>query len=147
MTKKKIAKAPAKMGRPTDYKPEYCVTVIDLMKEGASKAEVCLELNCSFQTFLTWQEKHKDFLEAVKRGLHLSKGKWEQMGRKAAFGNVENFNATAWIFNMKNRFGKADDLGDKWTDKQEIDHTHEINNLSDKELDDRLNILMASNND
>jgi hypothetical protein len=69
------------------------------------------------------------------------------MGRKAAFGNVENFNATAWIFNMKNRFGKVDDLGDKWTDKQEIDHTHEINNLSDKELDDRLRILMASSND
>ncbi len=126
MTKKKDPKDLLPTGRPTDYKPKHCKTVIELMKEGASKAEVCLELSCSFQTFLTWQEKHPEFLEAVKRGLHLSKGKWEQMGRKAAFGQVEGFNATAWIFNMKNRFGKMDDLGDKWGDKQEIEHSGEV---------------------
>jgi hypothetical protein len=124
------AKAKNKGGRPTDYKKEHCIKVIELMKEGASKAEVCLELNCSFQTFLTWQEKHSEFLEAVKRGLHLSKGKWEQMGRKAAFGQVDGFNATAWIFNMKNRFGKADDFQEKWTDKQELDHRHEAVNFN-----------------
>ena len=126
MTKKKKPEDLLPMGRPTDYLPEHCAKVIELMKEGASKAEVCLELDCSFQTFLTWQQKHPDFLEAVKRGLHLSKGKWEQMGRKAAFGNVENFNATAWIFNMKNRFGKMDDFDEKWGDKQEVEHSGEV---------------------
>jgi len=119
-------KVKKKTGRPSDYKEEYCETVIELMSEGASKAEVCLELNCSFQTFLTWQAKHSEFLEAVKRGLHLSKGMWEKMGRKAAFGQVEGFNATAWIFNMKNRFGKMDDLGDRWSDKQEVEHSGEV---------------------
>ena len=141
------AKVKNKGGRPTDYKEEYCDTVIELMKEGASKAEVCLELSCSFQTFLTWQEKHSEFLESVKRGLHLSKGKWEQMGRKAAFGQVENFNATSWIFNMKNRFGKVDDFDERWSDKQEIDHTHAISDLSDKELDARLKVLADSSHD
>jgi hypothetical protein len=128
MTEEKVIKAEekAKFGRPSEYKEEYCDQVIDLMKEGASKAEVCLELNCSFQTFLNWQSQKPDFLEAVKRGLHLSKGKWEQMGRKAAFGNVENFNATAWIFNMKNRFGKMDDFSEKWSDKQEHEHSGEV---------------------
>jgi len=116
----------AKMGRPTDYKPEYCETVIELMSEGASKAEVCLELNCDFQSFLNWQKKYPEFFEAVKRGLHLSKGMWEKMGRKAAFGKVENFNATAWIFNMKNRFGKMDDFSEKWSDKQEVEHSGEV---------------------
>jgi len=48
------------------------------------------------------------------------------MGRKAAFGQVEGFNATAWIFNMKNRFGKMDDLGDRWSDKQEVEHSGEV---------------------
>lgn len=126
MTKKKNPEDLLPMGRPTDYLPDHCIKVIELMKEGASKAEVCLELDCSFQTFLTWQQKHPDFLEAVKRGLHLSKGKWEQIGRKAAFGTVENFNATAWIFNMKNRFGKADDFQEKWSDKQEVEHSGEV---------------------
>lgn len=113
-------------GRPTEYKEEYCSTVIELMKDGASKAEVCLNLDCTFQTFLNWQKKNPTFLEAVKRGSHLSKGKWEEMGRKAAFGKVENFNATAWIFNMKNRFGKNDDFNEKWTDKQELEHSGEV---------------------
>ena len=113
------------------------------MKEGASKAEVCLELECSFQTFLTWQGKNPKFLESVKRGLHLSKGKWEQMGRKAAFGNVEGFNATAWIFNMKNRFGKEDDFKEKWSDKQEIEQTHSFKDMEDSELDAKIRELQA----
>ncbi len=125
MTKETVTKK-NKGGAPTKYDKSYCDKVIELMREGASKAEVCLELNCCFQSFLTWQTQHPEFLEAVKRGLHLSKGKWEQIGRKAAFGNVENFNATAWIFNMKNRFGKMDDLGDKWSDKQEVEHSGEV---------------------
>jgi len=118
------------VGAPTKYDKKHCKTVLDLMKEGASKAEVCLELDICFQTFLNWQGDHKEFLEAVKRGLHLSKGKWEQMGRRAAFGQVEGFNATAWIFNMKNRFSKADDFKEKWSDKQELDHRHEAVNFN-----------------
>ena len=35
-------------------------------------------------------------------------------------------NATAWIFNMKNRFGKNDDFNEKWTDKQESEHSGEV---------------------
>ena len=128
-------------GRPSEYKEEYVQLVIDLMKEGASKAEVCLNLDCTFQTFLNWQKQNPKFLEAVKRGLHLSKGKWEEMGRKAAFGNVENFNATAWIFNMKNRFSKLDDFDERWTDKQELDHVHTVSRMSDAELDARIEAL------
>jgi len=121
-----MAEEKAKVGAPTKYRKKYCETVIELMSEGASKAEVCLNLNCTFQTFLNWQGENPEFLEAVKRGTHLSKGKWEEMGRKAAFGNVENFNATAWIFNMKNRFGKMDDFNERWSDKQEVEHSGEV---------------------
>lgn len=132
------------MGRPTSYKEEYCIRVIELMREGASKAEVCLELDCSFQTFLNWQQANPDFLESVKRGLHLSKGKWEQMGRKAAFGNVEGFNATAWIFNMKNRFGKMDCFDERWSDKQEIETKDTTNEVSDEELNAKIMELMGN---
>jgi hypothetical protein len=127
---KAVDKKKNKVGAPSQYKPEYCGVVIELMKEGASKAEVCLELDCAFDTFLLWQRQNKEFLEAVKRGLHLSKGKWEKIGRQAAFGGVENFNATAWIFNMKNRFGRVDDFEEKWSDKQEIDHSGEVVNFN-----------------
>lgn len=121
MTEEKV-----KMGAPIKYSQEMCDKVIELMSEGASKAEVCLELGCCFQSLINWQKEYPDFLAAVKRGSHLSKGKWEQMGRKAAFGKVDNFNATAWIFNMKNRFGKMDDFQEKWSDKQELEHSGEV---------------------
>lgn len=137
-----------KPGQPTKYKDEHCQLVIELMSEGASKAEVCLELKCSFQTFLTWQEVHPEFLEAVKRGLHLSKGMWEKMGRKAAFGQVEGFNATAWIFNMKNRFGRMDEFQESWTDRKEIDNTStdgsmSIDGLTTEERQNKIAALLA----
>lgn len=103
------------MGRPTDYKPEFCERVIDLMSEGASKAEVASELCRSYQTFLNWQAAHPEFLEAVKEGERLSQGWWERLGREGASG-VKPVNPTVYIFNMKNRF--KDDWSD--TSRQEI---------------------------
>lgn len=123
MTEEKVMK---KLGQPTKYREEYCEKVIEVMMGGASKGEVCLELECTYQTFLNWQEKFPEFKTAVAKGLNFSKGKWEQMGRRAAFGQVENFNATAYIFNMKNRFGKIDEFGEKWSDKQEHEHSGQV---------------------
>ncbi len=143
MTKKKHPDDLLKSGRPTHYKPEYCEALIEMMKEGASKAEVCLNFDCSFQTFLDWQAANPEFLEAVNRGLNLSKGKWEQIGREAAFGNCEGFNATSWIFNMKNRFKNEDLFKEKWSDRQEIDHSGKIGltDLTDSELAKKLEAL------
>ncbi len=46
--------------------------------------------------------------EAARRGLLW----WERLGRAGAAGKISHFNATAWIFNMKNRAG--------WRDKSDI---------------------------
>jgi hypothetical protein len=104
-------------GRPTDYLPEYGDRVIELGKEGASKAEMAAELGCARSTFALWEERHPDFSEAVKEAVGWSQAWWEKKGRQATFGEVEGFNATAFIFNMKNRF-PAD-----WKDKVEQDQT------------------------
>lgn len=103
----------AKVGRPTKYKPEMCERVIDMGKEGASKAEMALELDIAYSNFDVWQNEIPEFREAVKEAERLSQGWWEREGRKATFGGIEGFNATSFIFNMKNRF-KAD-----WRDKVE----------------------------
>lgn len=101
-------------GRPTTYNPEYCERVIALGEEGASKAEMTLELGVARSTFALWEEKHPEFSEAVKRAVELSQGWWEREGRKATFGKTDGFNATAYIFNMKNRFK------DDWSDTQKV---------------------------
>lgn len=107
-------------GRPSKYDPSYCDRVIELAKEGASKAEMALELDIAYSTFDVWQNEIPEFSEAVKKAERLSQGWWERQGRKATFGAFEGFNATSFIFNMKNRFK------DDWRDKQETEHSGHI---------------------
>lgn len=106
-----------KGGRPTKYKEEYCEKVIEVMREGASKVEFCAEIGISKQTFYEWLGIHKEFSDSVKVAELLSQAWWERKGRQATF-NSEGFNATSYIFNMKNRFK------DDWRDKQEVDTKH-----------------------
>lgn len=122
MTKKTDAKStdtPAKHagGRPTLYDPAFCQQVIDLGKQGASKAEMALALDCARPTMDAWIAAHSEFAYAVKLAIDLAQGWWEAEGRKATFGAKPGFNATSYIFNMKNRFS-AD-----WKDKTEHDVT------------------------
>jgi len=121
-----------KVGRPTKYKEGFPEQVINLFKIGASKAEICLKLDIGFDAFQDYQEKYPEFSEAVKKGLRISQGWWEMKGREATMGGVEGFNATSFIFNMKNRF-KED-----WRDKQEVDNTHSFKDISEEELDKKI---------
>ncbi len=113
-------------GRPTDYDPDHCVTVVGLGAVGASKAEMALELGVHRDTFHEWEKKYPEFSDAVKRAVDFAQGWWERQGRLGAAGEVENMNATIYIFNMKNRFK------DDWRDKHEVEssgkleHTHEL---------------------
>lgn len=88
--------------------------LIELMREGASKAEVCAALGISFETLSVWRENRPEFSEALKAGERLSQAWWERLGREAASG-ARKIDAAVWIFNMKNRFG--------WRDRRETEHT------------------------
>lgn len=99
------------------YKPEFCQVVIDLGKQGASKVEMAATIGVSRATFDNFEKEYPEFLEAVKQAVVFSQGFWERKGREATFGLVPGFNATAWTFNMKNRF-KED-----WRDRVEQEHT------------------------
>lgn len=101
------------MSRPSKYKEEYKDQVIELMKEGCSISEICLELDICRQTFYNWCDENKEFLDTKKKGEGFSEGWWMKQGRK----NLQNkeFNYTGWYMNMKNRFG--------WADKTQNDHT------------------------
>lgn len=98
-------------GRPTDYRPEYCQMLIDHMKQGNSFESFGAVADCAESTLYVWRDANPEFSEAYKRGSAYSRKFWEDLG---IVGTVEgkNFNATTWIFNMKNRF--------KWTDRQDI---------------------------
>jgi hypothetical protein len=115
---------PSKMGRPTKYDPVLREKVIDLGKEGKSKAQIAAALEIARNTLDNWAEAHPDFLSALKEAHDLALAWWEDKGQAGIDAGAGNFNATAFIFQVKNRFraeyrdqqdhnhGVSDELGD-----------------------------------
>lgn len=92
------------MGRPSSYKPEYCDMLINHMKEGLSFESFAADVNSCKDTIYKWTKKYPEFAYAKKKGHSLCLKFWEKLGRAGTAGKIPNFNATSWIFNMKNRF-------------------------------------------
>jgi len=102
-------------GRPTKYDPKFCDTVQASGAEGKTLAEMANDLDVDRSTLNEWCELHQDFSRAVKRGLDKAQAWWENNGRVATFGGFPGYNATSYIFQMKNRF--KDDWRDAPDDK------------------------------
>lgn len=101
-------------GRPSKYDPAFCETVIASGAEGKTLAEIANDLDIDRSTLNEWMEIHPEFSRAVKRALEKAQAWWEGNGRVATFGGFDGFNATSYIFQMKNRF-KED-----WRDRHEL---------------------------
>lgn len=106
-------------GRPrAEFKPEYCDMVIKHMERGFSFESFAGVLGCSKELLYSFVERHPEFADAKREAFERSRLFWENI----AIDNIvehnipgegsRKLNSTAWIFNMKNRFG--------WTDKQEV---------------------------
>jgi hypothetical protein len=105
------------MGRPTKYESSMCDVVIELGKTGASQTEMACELGIHWTTFEDWRDNKPEFSDAVRQAVRFSQAWWEKKGREATFGECQGFNATSYIFNMKNRFSHD------WKDRLETNHT------------------------
>jgi transposase len=103
-------------GRPTKYDPAMCEIVIQCGAEGKTLVGMADALNIHRDTLHEWRKSNPEFSDAIRFGLMKSQAWWEEKGRIATFGEVQGFSATAYIFQMKNRF--AEDWRD--TVKQEI---------------------------
>lgn len=85
------------------YKEKFCDQVIEFGQLGASLTEMAIGLGVTIETFNLWRKKYPEFGEAVKLAQMHSQVWWEQRGRIGAFSD-DPFNATAYIFTMKNMF-------------------------------------------
>lgn len=90
--------------------------------EGKSKAHACVALGISFDTYLRFERDYPEFLEAERDRLIRTEVWWQDTGQAMAAGQIEKGNATAWVFNMKNRFG--------WHDRQHLDHSSSDGSMS-----------------
>lgn len=118
-------------GRPTKYKPEMCKTVVECGAQGMTLAEMADAIGVTRQTLKEWVSDKPEFSYAVKEGLDKAQAWWERKGREATF-DSSGFNATSYIFQMKNRF-KED-----WRDKVEQEHTGGIALVRMNDADERI---------
>lgn len=102
-------------GRPTKYNPDMCEQVKACGDAGMTIIEMCRDIGITRETMRVWRETNPEFSAAVNEGLDRAQAWWEMQGRIATFGGCDGYNATSYIFQMKNRF-KED-----WRDRQ--DHT------------------------
>ena len=104
-------------GRPSKYDPVFCDAVIEAGADGKTIAGMAEALDIDRETLNNWRDAHPEFSCAVKRGLQKAQAWWEEKGRVATFGGVDGFNATSYIFQMKNRFRED------WSDTVKQEHT------------------------
>ncbi|MEB1529883.1 hypothetical protein [Xanthomonas sp. WHRI 7945] len=89
-------------GRPTDYMPEHCDTVIELGRQGKSVVQMACALDVVRQTLHDWCKAHPDFLDAFTRARQLSQDWWETQAQCGL--TADKFNAALWSRSMAARF-------------------------------------------
>jgi hypothetical protein len=89
-------------GRPTDYDPAYCQQVLDLGKQGKSKAYMAAQIGVVRQTLENWSQAHPEFLDAITRAMQLSQAWWEDAGQTGL--TADKFSASVWSRSMAARF-------------------------------------------
>lgn len=109
-------------GQPTKYDPKYCQMVVEHVSQGYSFPSFAAIIGVAVDTLYAWEHRFPEFSEAKKKSLAKNLLWWEKAGHAGMYATKEApFNATVWIFSMKNRHG--------WVDRQEIDTTHTIKPL------------------
>ena len=96
-------------GRPTDYRVEFCEQIIEMGKLGYSQTEMASEIGVSKQTFYSWRDTYKEFLDAIQLARTHSQCWWERKGREDL--NADKFHSAVYNKRIAGMF--PDDYMDK----------------------------------
>ncbi len=92
----------ARVGRPTDYRPEFCEVVIKLGALGKSRAQIAAKIGIARSGLARWEEQHAEFRNAMEFARDLALAWWEDQGQDGL--NDRSFNAALWSRSMSARF-------------------------------------------
>lgn len=118
---------------------DWSERILDLYREGYADVEVAAELKLPVREFYEQTRKNAAFGRLVDYGRTLSEAYWVSQGRKSL--KDKTFNASVWVFNMKNRFG--------WAEKSEqVDRgdnkAYNLDELKQKLSNDALEFIKAN---
>ena len=120
MAASKEGEVKPKMGRPTNYKPEYCDKIIEIMAQGYSLEAASAKLDIPHRCIYDWQAKHLDFSQAIHEGRIKALAWWEEKAMNTASGSPGNSqiislglrnrsrSASGWIDSQKQELSGPD---------------------------------------
>jgi hypothetical protein len=138
-------------GRKSSYQKQYAKVAQKMAELGATERDIAEALGVSPPTLCLWRHTHVEFAEALRVGkapcddrveaslYHRATGYtfesekiFNYQGKVVRAKTIEHVppETTAAIFWLKNRRKEA------WRDKQEIDHTIDLSNMTDEQLAD-----------
>lgn len=91
-------------GRPTKYKKEYPLALIEWMKAGKSFWTFASNVPCTMETLSEWCRVHPEFSEAKRVGRVFEQEWWDNLLRRIAATGEGNITAIVWA--QKNKFPK-----------------------------------------
>lgn len=112
------------VGRPTDYKPEYCELVIALGKEGKSHTQIAAALDVAKSTLYLWKDTHPEFSDALNASRSFAQAWWENIGQGQMMSPIPGFSAQLWAKQVSCRFP------DDYTDKSKQEVTGDLSGLT-----------------
>ena len=95
-------------GRPTDYKPEYCELVIQMGRQGKSKAQIAATIGVTRVTMWGWAQKNEEFFNALALSEELALQWWEDIAQSHLKQTKDGvtLNTSLWSRSMAARFPK-----------------------------------------
>jgi hypothetical protein len=95
-------------GRPADYDPKYCDLVIELGRQGKSKAQMAATIGTTRQTMWSWAQQYPEFLDAMNHAEELCQQWWENLGQAYLVNTKDGptLNTGLWSRSMAARFPK-----------------------------------------
>lgn len=106
------------VGRPTQYREEYCEMLIEHMSKGLSYESFAGLIGVGRSTIYDWEKSQPAFSDAKSVGHAKMTLNLEEIGLKGMMGKLKGFNASTFIFTMKNKCG--------WSDKNEVEQNSNV---------------------
>lgn len=98
---------------PYKWKKKYCEQLTEHMSKGYSLEAFAGSIGVTRDCIYKWIDRHECFKEAFEIGKSKQHMFFEGMGIHGMTGKLKNFNASVYIFTMKNKL--------KWKDKIETE--------------------------
>jgi hypothetical protein len=121
-------------GRPSKYQKKYCKMLIEHMAKGYSFETFGPSIDVAVATTYRWltdeptdseevRANKREFREAKIIAVDKCRLFWEKIGIDGMWSEEKGpkLNTSAWIFNMKNRFG--------WSDRKDSEDTNKIHTV------------------